>query len=365
MGPDYPQLDPRRFDGAADGKRTQLFTLVNSRGMRVSFTNLGAKIQQIVVPDRQGHLDDVVLGYDSIEGVMAGQPSIGAFIGRFANRIANARFALDGRPYQLAPNSNGHSLHGGPRGSRYRVFDTVQRDAATAQLTLYYESGDDGFPGNLMSRVIYQVTEHDELLIRYDAVTDAPTVVNMTSHVFFNLAGHARTNAQSLAAHELSINASSFTPFGARQVPTGAIEPVAGTAMDFRVPHAVGERVDEAQRDFEPHTGYDHNWVIDKPAGELGLHARLHEPQSGRMLEVLSTEPGLVFFGGNNLEGESPRDVGKGGHVYEKRCALCLEPGHFPDSPNQPNFPSTVLRPGEWFSGTIIYRFGTELSLRA
>jgi len=354
----YPRLDPQNFEGEVGGKRVRLFTLRNGRGMSVSFTNLGGKILQIVVPDRDGKMDDVALGYDSLQGVVQGQASIGAFIGRFANRIANGRFTLDGVEHHLESNSNSHSLHGGPRGSRYRIFDTVQRDEATADLTMYYRSEEDGFPGNLMSRVIYRVSEDNELLIHYDAVTDAPTVVNMTSHVFFNLAGHEDIDAESLGRHQLMINASSYTPVASNQIPTGAIEPVAGTPFDFRRPRAIGERADEAQRDHEPHVGYDHNWVIDKPLGQMGLHARLYEPRSGRTMEVFSTEPGLVFYGGNNLEGIAPRDAGKGGHLYQKRSALCLEPGHFPDSPNHANFPGTVLRPGEWFTGTIVYRFG-------
>jgi aldose 1-epimerase len=344
----YPLLRPENFEGRVGDQATRLFTLKNSRGMSVSFTNLGGKILQIVVPDRQGKMDDVALGYDSIQGVIDGQPSMGAFVGRFANRIANGRFKLDGVEYSLEPNSNGHSLHGGPMGSRHRVFNTVQRDAATADLTMYYESKVDGFPGNLMSRVVYQVSEQNELLIQYDAVTDAPTVVNMTCHVFFNLAGHGNVSAESLARHELMIDAESFTPVGKNQIPTGEVRPVAGTPMDFRSMRPIGK----------PEAGYDHNWVISKPLGQLGLAARLREPVSGRTMEVLSTEPGLQFYGGDNLEGRAPRDLGKGGHLYERRSALCLEPAHYPDSPNQPNFPSTVLRPGEWFSGTTIYRFG-------
>lgn len=353
----YSQLQASNFEGEVGGKPTRLFTLRNSHGMSVSFTNLGGKILQIVVPDRNGRMDDVALGYDTIQGVIGGQTSMGAFVGRFANRIAKGRFTLDGVAYATEPNNNGNSLHGGPMGSRYRVFDTVQRDAATADLTMYYESKVDGFPGNLMSRVIYQVTENNELLIQYDAVTDSPTIVNMTSHVFFNLAGHSKTDARSLARHELMIPASTFTPVGKDQIPTGEIRSVTGTPMDFRRERAIGERVEEAAREIAPHVGYDHNWVIDKPLGQLGLAARLREPESGRIMEVLSTEPGLVFYGGNHLEGLKPRDVGKGGHLYERRSALCLEPAHYPDSPNHPNFPSTVLRPGEWFSGTIVYRF--------
>ena len=358
MSSAYPHLNPHDFEGEVGGKSTRLFTLRNSRGMSLSFTNLGGKILQIVVPDRKGRMDDVALGYDSLQGVLEGQASIGAFIGRFANRIADSRFTLDGVEHRLQPNRDGHCLHGGPNGSRHRVFDTTQRDEATADLLMHYRQDEDGFPGNLMSRVVYRLTDDNELLIHYDAAADSPTVVNMTSHVFFNLAGHKDTNAGSLARHQLMINASSYTPVSRTGIPTGAIEPVAGTPFDFRKPRAVGDRVDEAERHHEPHVGYDHNWVIDKPLGQMGLHARLFEPQHGRTMEVFSTEPGLVFFGGSNLEGAAPRDVGKGGHVYRKRSALCLEPGHYPDSPNHPHFPGTVLRPGEWFTGTIVYRFG-------
>lgn len=356
----YPVLDPQRFEGHVDGHATRLFTLRNSRGMQVSFTNYGAKIQQIVVPDRDGVMDDVVLGYDSIDAVQAGQPSVGALVGRYANRICGSRFTLDGVAYQLESNYHGHCLHGGPRGSRFRVFEVEQTDAATAQLRIDYLQAIDSFPGNVRTRASYQVTENNELRITYDATTDSPTVVSMTTHPFFNLAGHAAISTESLARHELMINASSFTPFGPEQSISGEIRSVAGTALDFRQACAIGDRVDEAARAFEPHQGYDHNYVLDKPAGELGLAARVREPRSGRTMEVLSTEPGLFFFGGHILTGLPPKDVGKGGKPYPYRSSLCLEPSHFPDSPNHPNFPSTVLRPGEHYTGTTIYRFGVD-----
>lgn len=349
--PHVVELNAAAFEGEVDGRPTRLFTLRNSRGMSVSFTNLGGKVLQIAVPDREGRMDDVALGYASLAGVVGGQASMGAFIGRFANRIADGRFTLDGVAHRLPTNNNGHTLHGGPRGSRHRVFETTQVDAATAHLKLDYASSDDGFPGNLRSRVVYRVTEQNELWIQYEAVTDAPTVVNMTSHVFFNLAGHGDINARSLARHELMINANAYTVYD-KQIPTGEIAPVAGTPFDFRHPRAIDDGF-----------VYDHNWVIDDDndaRSDMRLAARLHEPRSGRTMEVWSTEPGLVFYGGNNLEGIAPRDVGKGGVVYEKFSALCLEPGHFPDSPNQPDFPSTVLRPGGKFSGTIVYRFSAE-----
>jgi aldose 1-epimerase len=356
----YPVLDPRRFEGEADGQATRLFTLQNGRGMSVSFTNYGARIQQIIVPDRRGEMDDVVLGYDSIDAVLAGQPSMGAFVGRYANRICGSRFTLDGMEYRLEANYHGHCLHGGPRGSRFRVFDVTQHDAATAELRIDYLAAVDSFPGNVRSRVTYQVTDENELRIEYEAVTDSPTVVSMTTHPFFNLAGHAAISTESLARHELTINAASFTPFGPDQSISGEIAGVQGTPFDFRQPRTIGERVEEAARDHEPHQGYDHNFVLDKPAGELGVSARVREPHSGRTLEVFSTEPGLFVFGGHILTGKPPKDVGKGGQPYPYRSSLCLEPSRFPDSPNHPNFPSAVLRPGERYTGTTIYRFGVD-----
>lgn len=353
-------LDPGRFAGQADGQATRLFTLQNSRGMRVSFTNYGAKIQQIIVPDRHGAMDDVVLGYDSIEAVITGQPSIGALVGRYANRICGSRFTLDGVLYQLEPNYHAHCLHGGPRGSRFRVFEVEQTDAATADLRIDYLQAIDSFPGNVRSRATYQVTEQNELRISYEATTDSPTVVSMTTHPFFNLAGHDAISTESLARHELMIEASSFTPFGPDQTISGEIRSVTGTPLDFRKARAIGDRVDEAARLLEPYQGYDHNFVLDKPRGELGLAARVRDPVTGRTLEVLSTEPGLFFFGGHILTGQAPKDVGKSGKPYPYRSALCLEPSHFPDSPNHPNFPSTVLRPGERYTGTTIYRFGVD-----
>ena len=358
-----PALDPDRFEGEVDGRRTCLITLRNRRGMVLNFTNLGAKVMQILVPDRHGDLDDVALGYDCLQAVIQGHASMGAFIGRYANRIAHARFVMDGVEHRLQPNSNGHSLHGGPRGSRHRVFDVSRHDDRTAVLRLRYETAVDGFPGNVESRVIYRLTEANEFVIQYEAECDASTVVSMTSHVFFNLAGHCRISEASLARHRLLINADLFTPCNADHVPTGELRSVAGTPMDFRRMRTIGERIDEVTRDVAPGVGYDHNWVLRKPAGQLGLAARVHEPASGRTLEVLSTEPGLVFYSGNNLNASDV--AGKQGLLYARRSGLCLEPGRYPDSPNQPGFPSAVLRPGEQFVGTIVYRFGAEVQGRS
>jgi len=353
-----PLLRHEDFAGVIDGKPTGLYTLANRRGMVVRFTSFGAKIQQIIVPDRDGIPGDVALGYQSIAQVLTGQTSLGAFVGRYANRIGGARFSLDGEIYQLAQNSGPNCLHGGKKGSRLRVFDVHQSDGTRAELKLHYRAGEENFPGNLSSRVIYRVTDDNELMIEYEAVTDAPTVVNFTSHGYFNLAGHGRANAQTAGNHLLQIHASQFTPIDANSIPTGEYRAVSGTPLDFTRPQRIAERADQPWEQFEATKGYDHNWVLDKAAGEYGLAASVYDPLSGRRMDVLTTEPGLQFFGGNGFTGEAPRDIGKDGAVYGHRAGFCLEPQHFPDSPNKPLFPSTVLRPGERFSGRITYRFG-------
>lgn len=356
--PIIPLLRREDFQSVIDGKQTDLYTLANQRGMVVRFTSFGAKIQQIIVPDRDGMPGDVALGYDSIAAVQSGQTSLGAFVGRYANRIGGARFSLDGQTYQLAQNSGPNCLHGGKIGSRLRVFDVRQLDDARAELKLQYRAGEEHFPGNLTSRVIYRVTEDNELSIEYEAVTDAPTVVNFTSHIYFNLAGHGRTGRETTENHLLRVNASQFTPIDANSIPTGEYRAVAGTPLDFTRPQRIGARIDEEWGQFGATQGYDHNLVLEKAPGEYALAASIHDALSGRRMDVLTTEPGLQFFSGNGFTGEAPRDIGKGGTVYRHRAGFCLEPQHFPDSPNKPLFPSTVLRPGERYSGRITYRFG-------
>jgi aldose 1-epimerase len=353
----YVPLRRENFAATVDGAQTGLYTIANRAGMQVSFTNLGAKIQQILVPDAQGVLGDVALGYESIAQVQTGQTSLGAFIGRYAGRIAGGRFSLDGREHVLARNSGNNTLHGGTKGSRLRVFSARQLDASSCELLLDYADGEEHFPGKVRTRVIYSVTEDNALEIAYEAQSDAPTVVNFTSHGFFNLAGQGCMNAQTLDEHILTIAARNYTPIDANLIPTGAIAAVAGTPLDFTQPIRVGARLGGSRPEFKDTHGYDHNWVLDKAQGSYGLAATLDDPLSGRRMEVLSTEPGLVFYGGNNLAGESPRDIGKGGEAYGPRAGLCLEPGHFPDSPNQASFPSTVLRPGQTYRGRITYRF--------
>ena len=353
-------VQAERFHTSVGGRETALFTLANSKGMVVKFTNLGAKILQIIVPDRDGVMDDVALGYDSIGSVLSGQASMGAFIGRYAGRVGGGKFTLNGKPYQLGINNGGNSLHGGVKGSRHRVFGVKQIDAATCELQLDYADGEEGYPGNVQSRVTYQVTDDNALEIRFDATTDAPTIVNFTSHGFFNLAGHANASEQTMGDHLLTIPADTFTPSDENLITTGELKPVAGTPLDFRQPTRIGARINDPYLMHPSTRGYDFNWVVNKAAGEYGLAATLYSPDTGREMQVLSTEPGLVFFSGNNFTGEAPRDVGKGGKVYHVRAGLCLEPGKFPDTPNQPNFPSAVLNPGERYTGRITYRFLTR-----
>lgn len=355
--PAYAQLSRENFQGITDGMPTDLYTLRNGHGMVVRFTNLGAKVLQIIVPDERGEMDDVALGYETIEQVKTGQTSMGAFIGRYAGRIGNARFSLDGKEYKLNANNGPNTLHGGTKGSRFRVFEVRQLDESSAELKLTYEDGEENFPGRLQSRIVYRVTDSNALDIEYEATTDAPTVVNFTSHIFFNLAGQARIGAASLNAHELEIPAQTFTPLDEHLIPTGELRPVAGTPMDFRLPMRIGARVDNIDEQLGYGKGYDHNWVIEKAPDTYGTCARLRDPHSGRVLEVLSTEPGLVFYGGNHMTGEAPRDIGKGGIAYTRQSGLCLEPGRFGDSPNKSQFPSAVLRPGETYRGRITYRF--------
>ena len=353
-------LQRARFRSVVDGQATDLFTLTNTRGMVVNFTSLGAKILQIIVPDCDGVMDDVALGYDSIDGVINGQSSMGAFIGRYAGRVGMGQLTLNGKSYQLSINNGGNSLHGGVNGSRFRVFDVKQLDAATCELKLDYADGEEGYPGYLRSTILYQVTDDNALDIRYEATTDAPTIVNFTSHGFFNLAGHAQASEKTMGDHVLTIPAATFTPNGADLIPNGELRAVAGTPLDFRQPTPIGARINDPYLMHPSTRGYDFNWVVDKALNEYALAATLYHPRTGREMQVVSTEPGLVFFSGNNFTREAPRDVGKGGKVYGCRAGLCLEPGKFPDTPNQPGFPSALLNPGEIYSGRITYRFSAR-----
>jgi aldose 1-epimerase len=322
--------------------------------MEVCVISLGGIIQKLTAPDRDGKYDDVVLGFDSVDRYSAEHPYFGALIGRYGNRIAAGRFSLDGSDYVLACNNGKHHLHGGLRG-----FDRVEwnvQPVSSGQddsLVLNYVSadGEEGYPGELSVTVIYTLTSDDELRIDYKSTTSKPTPINLTSHPYFNLAGH-RDN--SILDHELEIAATYFTPVDQDLVPTGILQPVDGTPMDFREATSIGERIDIANEQLQFAGGYDHNWVLDKVPGEPKIAARVKEPLSGRQMEVHTTEPGLQFYTGNSLDGSIH---GKQGKPYVCRSGFCLETQHFPDAPNQPDFPSTILRPGEVYESTTVYQF--------
>jgi len=352
------ELKRENYQKEIDGKKVDLYTLRNRNGMVVKITNWGAKVMQILVPDRNGQLGDVALGYDSIDTLQGGQGSMGAFVGRYANRIGQAKFTLNGQEYKLAANNGPNSLHGGAKGSRFQVFDAKQLDDASVVMSYTFKDGEENYPGTVPVRVKYSVTDNNEFVVDYDAVAvDKPTVVNFTTHTFFNLAGHDKGD---VLGHVLEVNGERFLPINDTLIPTGELRSVKGTPMDFTRPYTLGERIAAADEQLKLGLGYDHHYVLNKKGDEMSFAARIYEPASGRVMEVWSTEPGLQVYSGNFLEGKQPRDVGKGGAVYAFRTGFCLEPSHFPDSPNKPNFPSTVLNPGEWYSGKTVYRFSVR-----
>jgi aldose 1-epimerase len=345
------------FGTTEDGTEVSLYTLTNSNGLAVSITNYGGIVTRLLIPDRSGELADVVLGYDSLDAYLLGSPYFGSLIGRYGNRIAGGRFTLDDVEYTLAANDGENHLHGGLQG-----FDKVvwsgepygAADEAGVRLRYVSEDGEEGYPGRLRVAVTYALTDADELRIEYEAETDKATVVNLTHHGYFNLAGHASGD---VLGHELTLNAGRFTPIDAGLIPTGELMDVVGTPMDFRTPTSIGARLGQDDQQLRFAGGYDHNFALDDYDGSLRLIARVHEPVSGRVMEVYTTEPGIQFYSGNFLDGSN---VGKGGAAYEHRAGFCLETQHFPDSPNKPHFPSTVLRPGDTYQSTTIYRFSAE-----
>ncbi len=356
----YVETKREAFQKEIDGKKVDLYTLRASTGMVVKITNQGGKIVQLLVPDKDNRLGDVVLGYESVDQYVAGRASFGAIIGRYANRIAKGRFTLGGREYQLPVNNGPNHLHGG-KGTQFLVFDARQLDDRTLQLTYTFKDGEEGYPGNTSLRVVYAVTDDQELRITYEAVTDKPTVINFTNHAFFNLAGEGRGD---ILDHELTINADRFTPIDATSIPTGELRAVKGTPMDFTRTARIGARINDSDEQLKFGTGYDHNYVLNKTAGELSFAARLSDPVSGRTMEVYTTEPGIQLYTGNFLTGKAPNDVGKGGKPYSVRSAVCLETQHFPDSPNKASFPTTVLTPGQWFTSTTVYKFSPRFPVK-
>jgi aldose 1-epimerase len=345
------------FGKTTEGTEVFLYTLHSKNGMEARITNYGGIVVSLVVPDREGKGADVVLGFDSLTSYIKDSPYFGALVGRYGNRIGKGTFELNGASYKLARNNGVNHLHGGLKGFDKVVWNVDgQQSKAGKSLVLNYLSkdGEEGYPGNLSVKVVYSVTDSNELKIEYSATTDKPTVVNLTHHSYFNLAGAGNGN---ILAHELFIDADRFTPVDTGLIPTGALKNVKGTPMDFTVPTAIGARINDTYDQLKDGGGYDHNWVLNKTANTFALAARVYEKTSGRVMEVLTTEPGVQFYAGNFLNGTH---VGKGGKKYDHRFGFCLETQHFPDSPNIPKFPSTTLNPGQTLTSTTVYRFSTR-----
>jgi aldose 1-epimerase len=346
------------FGKTADGKPVDLYLLKNKNGVEVAITTYGGAVVSLKVPDRNGKLGDVALGYDSLEGYENDRAYLGAIVGRYANRIAHAQFSLDGKTYTLAKNNGDNSLHGGIKGFNKKVWTAKAipgKDDQSLELSYLSKDGEEGFPGNLKVTVTYMLMDSNKLRIEYSATTDKKTVVNLTNHSYFNLAG---AGSGDILGHILQIEADKFTPVNSGLIPTGELRDVTGTPFDFRKPTAIGARIDSDDEQIKLGGGYDHNFVLRRKAGDpISLAARVVEPASGRILEVWTTEPGVQFYTGNFLDGSAH---GKGGVAYAKRSAFCLETQHFPDSPNQPKFPSVVLSPGEHYHTTTIYKFSAQ-----
>jgi aldose 1-epimerase len=345
------------FGNAPGGEAVELYTLTNSQGVAAAITTYGGIVVSLKVPDRAGNLGDVVLGFDALDGYLKGHPYFGAIIGRYGNRIAQGRFTLGGVACTLARNNGENHLHGGIQGfdkAVWKAREVAAKDGPGLELSYVSRDGEEGYPGNLSVTVTYTLTESNEWRIDYSATTDKDTVVNLTNHSYFNLAGQGEGH---ILGHLVTISADRFTPVDAGLIPTGELRSVAGTPFDFRQPHAIGERIQAADEQLKRGLGYDHNFVLSSPPGTLRLAARVTEPTSGRVMEVRTTEPGLQFYTGNFLDGTV---TGKAGKVYQQRYGFCLETQHYPDSPNQPAFPSVVLRPGGRYQTTTVYQFSAS-----
>jgi aldose 1-epimerase len=339
--------------GTHDGRPVSLYTLTNPHGLEIRAMNYGGIIVSIRVPDRTGQLVDIVLGHDTLDGYIPNPPYLGAIVGRYANRIANGTFTLDGKTYTLPKNDGPNTLHGGVK----RTFDKVVWDDEPLKNGVAFSylsrDGEEGFPGNLKIKVTYTLTDENELVVDYQATTDKATPINVSQHSYFNLAGEGNGD---ILNHELMINADRFTPVDKNLIPTGELRPVKGTPLDFTKPTKIGARIDDDYEQLVLGHGYDHNFVINHKDRDLALAARVYEPTNGRVMEVFTTQPGVQLYTGNFLDGVN----GKQGHVYKRRYAFCLETQHFPDSPNHPDFPNTILRPGETFHEKTVFKFSTK-----
>ncbi len=342
------------------GQDVDVYTLANDAGMRVDILTFGCVIARLEVPDRRGRIDNVVLGLDSLAGYALRSPHFGAIAGRYANRIALGRFAIDGKTYQLDINAAPNAMHGGRKGFHKVVWQGAPGSGEQVILKYASRDGEESFPGNLDVEVRYSLGADNELRIDYEAVTDKPTIVNLTNHSYFNLAGEGSGD---VLGHLVTIEADHFTPVDATQIPTGEIRPVAGTPFDFTTPRPVGERIRSADEQMIIARGYDHNWVLRGPEGRGPRPAaRAHEPVTGRILEVLTDAPGLQLYAANGLNGAL---VGPSGRAYRQSDGLCFEAQRFPDAPNHPDFPSAILRPGERFRSTTLFRFSTDAASNA
>jgi aldose 1-epimerase len=341
------------FGTMPDGKTVERFTLTNANGLELKAISYGGIITSLRVPDREGQLDDIVLGFDNLDGYLKDHPFFGAIIGRYGNRIGKGQFTLAGKTYKLATNNGPNHLHGGVKGFD-KVLWTVEPVAGANALAFSRTSvdGEEGYPGNLRVRVTYTLTDKNELVVEYHATTDKATPVNLTQHSYFNLAGQATGD---ILGHELMLNADRYTPVDDTLIPTGELAPVAGTPFDFRKSTAIGARIDNDDPQLKAGKGYDHNWVLARKGTGLQLAARVFEPKSGRTMAIATTEPGIQFYSGNFLDGTL---TGKGGAVYKHRTGLCLETQHYPDSPNKPKFPTTILRPGAEYRTRTVFTFG-------
>lgn len=345
------------FGQMPDGEAVELFTLKNANGMTVEIASYGATITSIQVPDRDGNMGEVTLGFDNLESYLGGHPFFGVVAGRYANRIANGQFRLNGQVYDLAKNNGPNHLHGGLAGFDKKLWDATSFDNADGigvALTYVSPDGEEGYPGTLTSKVTYTLTDDNTIQIDYEARTDAPTVINLTNHAYFNLKD---AGASTILGHEIEINADQYIPTDDTNIPLGPLADVAGTPFDLRAPVAIGAGINKEDEQIKFGFGYDHTFVINRESGGLVLAAEVYEPTTGRMMEVLTTEPGVQFYTGNHLDGSL---TGKDGVTFQRRTGFCLETQHYPDSPNQPDYPSTVLRPGQTYRSTTAYRFSVR-----
>jgi len=348
------KMEHKPFGQTAEGEKVDLYTLTNPNGMEAAISTYGGIVVSLKTPDRSGKLGDVVLGFDDLKGYLGASPYFGALVGRYGNRIAKGKFSLDGVEYTLAKNNGENSLHGGLRGFDKRVWTAKEVSPESLELSYFSKDGEEGYPGNLSATVTYTLTDNNELKIDYSATTDKDTVLNLTNHSYFNLAGEGEGD---ILGEMVMINADRFTPTDSGLIPTGELRSVEGTPFDFRKPHAIGERINSTDEQIVMAKGYDQNFVLNRTGNGLELAARVTDPKTGRVMEVLTTQPGLQFYSSNFLDGTIH---GKGGKVYGPRAAFCMETQHFPDSPNHPSFPSTELKPGERYQTTTMYRFLTD-----